>query len=249
MPETPKTVLILQLDEQQGKIWNATLHSQGVQVDWRPTTVDIVEMLTRDEFLPDLLIMDIGIKSPTSNSLQVVPVCNWCRALELPLKVLLLNSSSMQVKAYEQKWATGKCGAIGIIPRLSQATLNGTVALIMEALSNDLKIDALDEVINLIADIYTETLGREILKIRNEIATVPKEISPKVTTISSYRGAALEPKTPIDQINPIDDPSLAETRIQTPSESLTTPDNPPVPDIPKAKVTTYRGVKVKKLQW
>ncbi|AFY74699.1 hypothetical protein Syn7502_02761 [Synechococcus sp. PCC 7502] len=238
MPPTPKTVLMLQLDEQQGRIWDAALQSQGIQVDWRPANVDVVEMLkTIDaKALPDLLIMDIGVKSPTSNSLQVVPVCQWCRSLSTPLKVLLLNSNSNQIKAYEEKWATGKCGAIGIVPKLTQATLGSTIGLVSSILSRTLKQESLDEVALLIADIYTENLEFEITKIKNEIAaSAPPEITPKATPVVTYRGAAIDTPKPEE--------SLSDTRIQPPSETT------PVPEAPKPKVTTYRGVKVKKIQW
>lgn len=243
MPESPKTVLIFQLDEQQGKIWDAALQSQGIQVDWRPANIDIVEMLKGIEarYLPDLLIMDIGIKSPTSNSLQVVPVCNWCRSLDVPIKVLLLNSSSSQIKPYEQKWATGKCGAIAIISKLNLATLNITIPLIVDALESELEIAALEGISGLIVDIYSENLESEIIKIKSAIASSPEPVS-KVTSISSYRGSSLE----ISSKTSMDD---TDTRIQAPVEV-------PSPTIPidskdpaKAKATTYRGVKVKKLQW
>ncbi len=247
MPESPKTVLIFQLDEQQGKIWDAALQSQGIRVDWRPANIDIVEMLKAIEAqsLPDLLIMDIGIKSSTSNSLQVVPVCNWCRSLDVPIKVLLLNSSSSQIKPYEQKWATGKCGAIAIVSKLNQATLNTTIPLIVDALESDLKIADLNQVSGLIADIYSEILESEITKIKSEIAKSSDPAS-KVTSISSYRGSNLD----ISSNSSMED---TDTRIQAPTEitSQSIPIDSPIvsKDPVKAKVTTYRGVKVNKIQW
>jgi hypothetical protein len=241
MPENPKTVLMFQLDRSQGKIWDLVLKSQGIQIDWRNGDVDLVEMLKKiyhiDRNLPDLLIMDIGIKSPNSNSLQVVPVCNWCKNLDKPLKVLLLNSSSIQVKAYEQKWAVGKCGAIAIVPKLSQTTINHTLTLIADTLDINLQPEALDRVAMLMADIYTESLEAEIAKIKNELASVSQpSLKVKVAKLSSYRGSNLE--TPAIATEDI---SLAETRIQPPTETVIDPAKP--------KVTTYRGVKVKKLQW
>jgi hypothetical protein len=241
MPESPKTVLMLHLNEQQVRIWDAALQSQGIQIDWRPTNVDVVEVLmeilTGGNPLPDLVIMDIGVKSPNSNSLQVVPVCNWCRGLDNPLKVLLFNSNSMQVKPYEQKWATAKCGAIAIVPKLSQATLESTTEIILEALDQHLDTEALDRVSMLIADIYTENLESEITRIRNAMTPVA-EIVPKAPTVSSYRGSNLEsPKVIAEDL----DDMMADTRIQAPLEVIHEPD--------KLKLTTYRGVKVKKLGW
>jgi hypothetical protein len=240
MPESPKTVLMLQLNEQQVRIWDAALQSQGIQIDWRLTNVDVVEVLmeilTRGNPLPDLVIMDIGVKSPNSNSLQVVPVCNWCRCLDNPLKVLLLNSNSMQVNAYEQKWATAKCGAIAIVPKLSQASIETTTGIIVEALAQNLNIDALDQVSMLIADIYTENLEFEITKIRNAMTPIAETV-PKTPTISSYRGCNLEPP----KVGVEDDDLMSDTRIQAPLEAIPEPD--------KSKATNYRGVKVKKLGW
>ncbi len=241
MSETSKTALMLHLDLRQGKVWDAALKSQGIQVDWRPTDIDVVEMLKEiykaNMPLPDLLIMDIGIKSSSSNSLQVVPVCNWCKSLDTPLQVLLLNSSSMQVKAYEEKWATNKCGAIAIVPKLSQLTLRDTAQLITDFFSYDLNTEALDRVSLLLADIYTEHLESEIAKIENAIASQPNAGSnsnSNVTQISSYRGSSLS--------TPQTEDVLSDTRIQSNTEII------PAVTI-KPKVATYRGVKVKKLQW
>lgn len=240
MPE-PKTVLMLHLDRQQAKIWDAALESQGIQSDWQPEDIediDVIEMLKEiyaaNELVPDLLIMDIGIKSPNSNSLQVVPVCNWCRSLDIPLQVLLLNSSSMQVKAYEEKWATNRCGAIAIVPKLSQSTLKNTTELVTRILGVELNVEALGQVALLLADIYTEHLEAEIAKIKNAIDSNSiqnsEPLANKIASISSYRGSSLGSPEDI----------LSETRIQPSTE---------MPDNPKPKVSTYRGVKVKKLQW
>jgi len=246
MPESPKTVLMLQLNEQQVRIWDAALLSQDIQIDWRPSNIDVVELLmeilTGGNSLPDLLIMDIGVKSPNSNSLQVVPVCNWCKGLDTPVKVLLLNSNYMQVKAYEQKWAIGKCGAIGIVPKLSQSSLGATTAIIVEALDRQLNSEALDQVSMLIADIYAENLESEITKIRNSMTSLPETV-PKTPTISSYSGASIEPLKVVEDIEDV----MSDTRIQAPSEIIPEPDKPT--DKPRPKVTTYRGVKVKKLEW
>jgi hypothetical protein len=238
MVENPKTALMLHLDRQQKRIWDAALQSQSISIEDRSPEVDIVEMLKEiyqsAQPLPDLLIMDIGIKSSTSNSLQVVPVCQWCRSLDKPLKVLLLNSSSTQVKAYEEKWATGKCGAIAIVSKLNQATLISTMSLITDIWEREVDVQALEEVSFLLADIYAENLGIEVSKIRNAIASSAEPL-PKVTEISSYRGAFTS--------SSMDD--NGDTRIQAPIETVTEDEAPK----PKVKVTTYRGVKVKKLEW
>lgn len=249
MAENPKTALMLQLDRQQERIWDAALQSQGIATENRSPEVDIVEMLKEiyqsAQPLPDLLIMDIGIKSSTSNSLQVVPVCQWCRGLGQPLKVLLLNANSTQIKAYEEKWATGKCGAIAIVSKLTQATLNSTMNLVMNIWDRELDVEALEEVSLLLADIYAANLEIEVSKIRNEIASTSEPL-PKVREISSYRGSFSDFSL---------DDSLGDTRIQTSIETITEITTGKITEAiaeapkPKVKVTTYRGVKVKKLEW
>lgn len=218
-----KTVLMLHLDQSQGQIWEALFNSHGVAVGWQSADMDVIQYLQNIESkaYPDLLVMDIGIKSPNSNSLQVVPVCQWCRTATVP--VVLLNSGSLQIKPYEQKWAASKCGAVGIVTKLTQTTLPSVANLVMSTLDLALNTELLAPVTNLIVNSYTKSLGTQIAGIKEEALTNG------VLDMANYRNIA--------------DPSLSETRIQGPNEAIM-----PISQ-PKTKVTTYRGVKVKKLQW
>jgi hypothetical protein len=243
MPETPKTVLMIQLDSDQGKLWQSALMSQGLNVDWKPAEVDLLEFFKdAQDFgwdLPDLLLLDIGVKSPTSNSLQAVPVCQWCKNMSPPLKVMLLNVNSLQIKPYEYKWATGKCGAVGILPKLTQATLLNSVGLVASVLDTELLPDQLDPVSLLIAEIYAQNLQSqennfseilEALSIARTATIIPETEYPQAVT--TYRGAVVNAKLH-ENIDP-------ETTMQVKNEDL----NGEKADVKQPTFTSYRGVKI-----
>jgi len=243
MPETSKTVMMLQLDADQGRLWELALTSQGIKVNWQPAEVDLIEVLTDIQnagiMLPDLLLLDIGVKSPNSNNLQAVPVCQWARASSPPLQVLLLNVNSLQIKPYEYKWATGKCGAIGILPKLTQATLLNSVALVTSTLGVSLFPERLDAVSLLIAEIYSqnmqfqETAFREILEnlSRTRISLPEPEVE-DTQNLTTYRGVVIHAKLQEEH-------DASETMIQDVSEESKTPK---VPN--EHRPTSYRGVKI-----
>ena len=77
--------------------------------------------------LPDLLIIDMAIKSPSSETLQSSSVCQWLTKQKAPTKVVLFNPRQEKIKDIEHSWAIRR-GASDVLPRLSPENLMAEVA-------------------------------------------------------------------------------------------------------------------------
>ncbi|MEE3718958.1 hypothetical protein V2H45_19620 [Tumidithrix elongata RA019] len=125
MAELKRTVLMTHLDQDQGKIWQISLTHQGVDVIWDMANVDLVErleQLLRSNNLPDLLLMDTGIKNPNAESLQSGSVCQWITKKKVALQVILFNPRQDRIKDIEHSWALRR-GAVDVLPRLTGENL------------------------------------------------------------------------------------------------------------------------------
>jgi CheY-like chemotaxis protein len=129
MAETKKAVLMMHTDQAQGKLWQTALETQQLDVIWENISLDLVHYLEkcdRNE-LPDLLIMDMAIKSPNSETLQSSSVCQWLTKQQAPTKVVLFNPRQEKIKDIERSWAIRR-GASDVLPRLSPENLMAEVA-------------------------------------------------------------------------------------------------------------------------
>ena len=129
MAETKKAVLMMHTDQAQGELWHTALATQQLDVIWENISLDLVQYLEkcdRNE-LPDLLIMDMAIKSPSSQTLQSSSVCQWLTKQQAPTKVVLFNPRQEKIKDIEHSWAIRR-GASDVLPRLSPENLMAEVA-------------------------------------------------------------------------------------------------------------------------
>jgi len=137
MIDLQKKVLVTQLSEEQQKLWQSSLMSQGINVVAESASKDLVEVLTQmsqvEQKLPDLLLMDIGITSANSTSLQARAVCRWCADNHPDTKVILTNPREDQVKSVGLRWAIRQ-GAIDLLPRLHSLTAVESITKVLEAL-------------------------------------------------------------------------------------------------------------------
>ncbi len=137
MAESQKKVLVIQLSEEQQRLWQMALGSQQLDVMSEPATSDIVQFLDQTKkdgrSLPNLLIMDIGITTANSTSLQARNVCRWCTDNQPDLKVILTNPREDQIKSVGLRWATRQ-GAIDLLPRLYKATVIADVTKVIQIL-------------------------------------------------------------------------------------------------------------------
>lgn len=130
MAEQRKAVLMMHIDQDQGQLWQTALATQQIEVVWEKLPVDIVKYLENcQEKMPDLLIMDMAIKSPNSETLQSPSVCQWVTKQNVDLKVVLFNPRQDRIKDIERSWALRR-GAADVLPRLSAVNLITDVARI-----------------------------------------------------------------------------------------------------------------------
>lgn len=129
MAETKKAVLMMHTDQAQGELWQTALATQQLDVIWENISLDLVKYLEKCDRnkLPDLLIMDMAIKSPNSETLQSSSVCQWLTKQKAPTKVVLFNPRQEKIKDIEHSWAIRR-GASDVLPRLSPENLMAEVA-------------------------------------------------------------------------------------------------------------------------
>jgi two-component system, NtrC family, sensor kinase len=155
MADAHKKVLVTQLSDEQQKLWQTSLQSQGINVMTEPASSDLVDVLnklkTSGEVLPHLLVMDIGITTANSTSLQARAVCRWCADNFPDLKVILTNPREDQVKSVGLKWAIRQ-GAIDLLPRLHSVTLVESITKVLDALGTKPLQDRLQELLSSFGD-------------------------------------------------------------------------------------------------
>jgi CheY-like chemotaxis protein len=129
MAEQKKAVLMMHIDQEQGQLWQTALSTQQLDVIWEKTQLDVVKFFGECDrkFLPDLLLMDMSIKSPSSETLQSSSVCQWITKQQAPIKVVLFNPRQEKIKEIEHSWALRR-GAADVLPRLSSENLMAEVA-------------------------------------------------------------------------------------------------------------------------
>ncbi|CAN1210904.1 Response regulatory domain-containing protein [Tumidithrix helvetica PCC 7403] len=113
------------LDQDQGKLWQTALSHQGIDVIWDTAKIDLVERLEQlhqSNHLPDLLLMDTGIKSPNAETLQSGSVCQWITKNRVALKVVLFNPRQDRIKDIEHSWALRR-GVVDVLPKLTGENL------------------------------------------------------------------------------------------------------------------------------
>jgi CheY-like chemotaxis protein len=127
----PQTkVLITHVPEEQGVLWRAILESQGInahfEVNWRIFNPNLLEYLKRlaltDEALPDMLMLDMGVKVSGSEELQSGEVCRWCSKHYPHIRIFLLGSNSDKVPDLAKRWGLRR-GAVDVLPKLSRENL------------------------------------------------------------------------------------------------------------------------------
>lgn len=159
MTELYKKVLVTQLSEGQGRVWQAALTSQNLEVFWEPSGTDIIELFQQmqreGKTLPNLLIMDMGITDPNSTSLQAGTVCRWGAEHQPDLKVILTNPRQDKIGSLERRWAKRQ-GAVDLLPRLYKDTISDALSQITALLNCRLIQEPLDQLIQTLTQIEPE---------------------------------------------------------------------------------------------
>ena len=178
MVETKKAVLMMHIDQAQGELWKTALATQQLDVVWENITLDLVQYLEKCDRheLPDLLIMDMAIKSPSSETLQSSSVCQWLTKQKAPTKVVLFNPRQERIKDIEHSWAIRR-GASDVLPRLSPENLMAEVARVTALIGCSLISQPLEK----IARSFGASSGA--IQVReSELITTPNINEPKPNT-------------------------------------------------------------------
>ncbi len=170
MAEQKKAVLMIHIDQEQGQLWQSALETQQLNVVWESVSLDLVKYLgncDRQE-LPSLLLLDMAVKSPNSETLQSSSVCQWVSKQQVPTKIVLFNPRQDRIKDIEHSWALRR-GAADVLPRLSRENLMAEVARVTALIGCSLISQPLEKIAhslsgnssNQTVEVTTQTLEKK----------------------------------------------------------------------------------------
>ncbi|WP_055074795.1 response regulator [Pseudanabaena sp. 'Roaring Creek'] len=177
MAELKKAVLMMHTDRVQGELWKTALLTQQLDVIWENIPLDLVVYLEKfdRQKLPDLLIMDMAIKSPNSETLQSSSVCQWLSKQQVPTKVVLFNPRQEKIKDIEHSWALRR-GASDVLPRLSPENLMAEVARVTALIGCSLITQPLEKIARSLGASSSGAIERESSDV-DEAESKPKSRS------------------------------------------------------------------------
>lgn len=195
MAEKTKSVLMVHTDQAQGELWQAALSTQQLDVIWQNTSLDLVQYLEQcdRQDLPDLLIMDMAIKSPRSETLQSSSVCQWLNKNKASTKVVLCNPRQEKIKDIEHSWAIRR-GASDVIPRLYADNLITEMARVTALMGCTLEPEALEKIAKNLDSrtVITQPKTVDLTEYENESVSISKRSQTKNNTRSSQGSAESE---------------------------------------------------------
>ncbi|PLS68647.1 MAG: hypothetical protein CV045_06745 [Cyanobacteria bacterium M5B4] len=143
------SVIIVQISEDQERLWQAVLESQGLEVTIKSPQEDITQYLKElkqsGKQLPSLVLMDMGVTTRDSSSLQAVGVCRWCAETKSGTQVILNNSKQDQILPLKRRWAT-RLGAADLLPRLFSENLTSVIDRVAEVVGFKVSLPALQQI-------------------------------------------------------------------------------------------------------
>ncbi|MDX2256369.1 MAG: hypothetical protein NW214_12710 [Pseudanabaenaceae cyanobacterium bins.39] len=203
MSEQKKAVLMMHTDQDQGQLWQTALETQQMSVVWEQPSVDLVKSLTGADLsqLPDLLIIDMAIKSPNSETLQSSSICQWVAKTKANIKVVLFNPRQDKIKDIEHSWALRR-GAADVLPRLSQENLIAGVARVTALIGCTLIAEPLESIANSLSQASQQaqispaedtvvTRSRSTTKNNSKNAANSSDTSDDSSNVVMYRGVRI----------------------------------------------------------
>ncbi len=125
-------VLIAQLSEVQGKLWESILSKLPLEILRLSPDRNCVDELTHrqqtHQALPSLLLIDMGLTIPGTSGFQAPFICRWC-AENAPDSHVVLTCSRDRVRTIEHRWAT-RVGAVDLLPTLHAASAHSSLAAV-----------------------------------------------------------------------------------------------------------------------
>ena len=179
MSEQKKAVLMMHTDQGQGQLWQTALATQQLEVIWEKASIDLKQYLETcdQQYLPDLLLVDMAIKSPNSEMLQSSSVCQWASKNNSMTKIVLFNPRQEKIKDIEHSWALRR-GASDVLPRLSSENLIAEVARVTALIGCSLDTSPLEKIMRTISS----NSSQASLKIPEAIADEKSEAPNRSTT-------------------------------------------------------------------
>lgn len=158
MPEQKKAILMMHTDQKQGQLWHTALATQQLDIIWENTPFDLIQYLENCDRhrLPSLLLIDMAIKSQSSETLQSSSVCQWVNKQQVPIKIVLFNPRQDRIKDIEHSWALRR-GAADILPRLSRENLMAEVARVTALIGCSLISQPLEKIADGLASSFVST--------------------------------------------------------------------------------------------
>ncbi|NMF57520.1 response regulator [Pseudanabaena yagii] len=200
MAEQKKAVLMVHIDQYQGQLWQAALETQQLEVTWESPNCDLVQYLEQcdRQNLPNLLLMDIALKSPNSETLQSSSVCQWVKKQQSDTKVVLFNPRQERIKDIEHSWALRR-GAVDVLPRLSRDNLISEIARVTALIGCSLIAHPLEAIAISMDGVSTVAQEKTVavtpveainVNSKSDITNKPK-VDTKSDTAIMYRGVRI----------------------------------------------------------
>ncbi len=141
-----KTIVLFLSQPDQIELWRQALVSQKLEVRIIPADAELADRL---EPLPDLILLDMGIKSQDGNNLQASNVGRLLKSKQIDNRLVFINlKEEGNIKDLEKRWAIRQ-GAIEVLPRLSNYNLMAQMEIVAQLLSIELDREALKPIISL----------------------------------------------------------------------------------------------------
>lgn len=138
-----KTIVLFLSQKEQTDLWVQALSPQGVRVEVIPEGSELIDRL---EVVPDLILLDIGIKSKDGNTLQASNVGRWLKSQQINDRLVLINlKEEDHIKDAEKRWALRQ-GAVEVLPRLHSYNLTNQMETIAKLLGINLDYQALESI-------------------------------------------------------------------------------------------------------
>lgn len=152
----------MQMSSEQEQIWQKALTSQKLEVAIEPADANILQSLRQkqkdSQVLPDLILIDIGIRHANSSTLVASTVCRWCAEHNPQTKVVMTSSRQANVKKTEKYWATRQ-GAVDLLPMVRRDTLIPSMARLAEIAGFSLDRSPLEKLANSLAQADTAEMS------------------------------------------------------------------------------------------
>jgi two-component system NtrC family sensor kinase len=149
-------VLLMQMSSEQEQLWQKALSSQQLEVLVESAESNILQTLRQkqrdDQPLPDLILVDIGIRHANSSTLVASTICRWCAEHHPSTKVVMTSSRQAVVKKTEKYWATRQ-GAVELLPMLQRDNLVAVVGKLAEIIGFRLQNAPLEQIASTLAQV------------------------------------------------------------------------------------------------